>query len=98
MRKSMGKAAVAGTALAVLTGAGLVSTAGPASAAVACTTHKGNTAGWIDCTGSGTVRLIIDCKAPQFTDYYGPWTTYNGSITLSGECTFGINSTSYQVK
>jgi hypothetical protein len=98
MRKNIGKAAVAVTALGVLTGAGIVSTAGPASAAVSCTTHKGNTAGWINCTGSGTVRIIIDCKAPQITDYTGPWTTYNGSITLSGECKYGINVTTYQVR
>lgn len=77
---------------------GLLSTAGPAAAAVSCTTHKGNTAGWIHCTGSGTVRLVIDCKAPQVTDVVGPWTTYNGSVDLSGQCRYGVNSTQYQVK
>ena len=65
---------------------------------VTCTTHKGHTAGWIDCTGSGTVRLVIDCTAPQISDYVGPYTTYSGSITLSGQCTFGINSVTYQAK
>jgi len=61
-----------------------------------CTTHKGNTVGWMDCTGFGTVRLIIDCKAPQISDYIGPWASFNGSITLSGSCTFGINLVKFE--
>jgi hypothetical protein len=63
-----------------------------------CTPHKGKTAGWADCVGSGTVRLVIDCKAPQISDYVGPWTTFSGSVTLSGRCTFGINSVFVQIQ
>ena len=63
-----------------------------------CTPHQGKTAGWADCVGSGTIRLVIDCKAPQISDYVGPWTTFSGSITLSGQCTFGINRVFVQIQ
>jgi hypothetical protein len=97
----MGSRLKAIVAILVTTGLlviGIASQAGPAAAAVSCTMHRANTAGWIKCTGSGTVRIVIDCKRPQISDYKGPWTYYNGSITLSGECRFGINSVQYQVR
>jgi hypothetical protein len=78
--------------------AAIIAPGGASPQLVTCTTHKGNTAGWIVCTGSGTVRLVIDCSAPQITDFVGPYTTYSGSVTLSGECNFGINSVTYQAK
>lgn len=66
--------------------------------AVTCITHKYHTAGCIDCTGNGEVRIVIDCKAPQITDFVGPYVKYSGSVHLCGECTFGINSVSYQAR
>ncbi len=66
--------------------------------AVSCTTTKYNTVGRIDCSGSGEVRIVVDCKAPQISDYVGPYTRFSGSVTLYGECKFGINSVSYQAR
>jgi hypothetical protein len=63
-----------------------------------CDPHKGNTAGWANCTGSGTVRLVIDCTAPQISDFVGSWVTFSGSVTLSGECVFGINRVFVQIQ
>ena len=65
---------------------------------VFCVGHKAHTAGWSDCTGAGTVQLVIDCKAPQITDYKSSWVTFSGSVTLSGECTFGINRVFTNIK
>lgn len=65
---------------------------------VFCTSHKGHTAGWAECTGAGTVQLVIDCKAPQITDYKSSWVTFSGSIQLSGECAYGINRVFCNIK
>ncbi|MYV38681.1 hypothetical protein GT030_07315 [Streptomyces sp. SID1328] len=91
---------LAALALAAAPAVALIpATSASASAqAVSCTTTKYNTVGRIDCSGSGEVRIVIDCKAPQITDYTGPYTRFNGSITLYGECNFGINSVSYQAR
>lgn len=75
---------------------GAKSSPSPDSFVGACITHQGHTAGWMDCTGSGTVRLIIDCKAPQISDFTSTWTTFNGSITISGSCVFGINLVKFE--
>ena len=32
-----------------------------------------------ECTDAGTVQLVIDCKAPQITDYRSPLVTFSGS-------------------
>lgn len=66
--------------------------------AVTCQIHKYHTVGCIDCTGSGEVRIFIDCKAPQITDYTGDFVRYSGSTHLCGECDFGINFVSYDVR
>ncbi len=79
---------------------GTLFAASPAFAAgVTCSTHKARTAGWIDCKGSGTVRIRIDCAFPQAGDYVGPYTILRGgAVTLRGECRNGINKVTYQVK
>jgi len=60
--------------------------------AATCVTGKGHTVGWIECTGNGEARIVIDCKAPQIPDYYGPWTPFQGYVRLRGECMYGINA------
>ena len=70
----------------------------PDSFVGACVTHQGHTVGWMDCTGGGTVRLTVDCKAPQINDFVSNWVTFSGSITISGECVFGINLVKFDSK
>jgi len=97
-RKKMFSMALISGLLTPLAG-GILLTATPALAAVTCTTHhKNGTAGWINCQGKGTVKLIIDCRKPQIGDYKSDWTTFNGSTTIRGECRHGINSVQYLVR
>src|SRR4051812_29763845 len=63
LRAMRGVLALTAAATVALSALGLLSMTDPARAAgVSCNTHKGRTAGWITCTGSGTVRLVIDCR------------------------------------
>lgn len=83
---------------AIATSDDITEGAEPRAFAGVCNTGKGNTAGWADCTGTGTVRLVIDCTFPQIPDFVGSWVTFTGSVTLRGECAFGINRVFVQVQ